>query len=81
MFCLNDFYEGGLEDNMLSLLYSSGRNVNIAITTPNEMSKWKIIDKLVMQGIIFGYLIRSKTDDTVGKECLEIKNIYISTKN
>ena len=41
--CLNDLFEGGLEDNMLSLLYESGKNVNIAIKTQNGMSERKII--------------------------------------
>ena len=68
-----DLYEGGFEDNMMSLLYMSGKNVNIAIKSPNKMSEKKIIDKVVMQGDIFGSLMCSKTVDTVGKECLESK--------
>ena len=36
---LYDLYEGGLEDNMMSLLYMSGKNVTIAIKTPNEISE------------------------------------------
>ena len=70
---LYDLYEGGLEDNMMSLLYMSGKNVTIAIKTPNEISEKKIIDKVVMQGDIFGSLMCNKTVDTVGKECLESK--------
>ena len=75
--CLNDLFEGGLQDNMLSLLYESGKNVNIAIKTPTGMSERKIIDKVVMQGDVFGSLMCSKTVDTVGKECLENKKAFI----
>ena len=70
---LYDLYEGGLEDNMMSLLYMSGKNVTIAIKNPNEILEKKIIDKVVVQGDIFGSLMCSKTVDTVGKECLESK--------
>ena len=76
--CLNDLFEGGLKDNMHSLLYESGKNVNIAIKTPTGMSERKIIDKVVMQGDVFGSLMCSKTVDTFGKECLESKkHLYV----
>ena len=71
--CLNDLYEGGLEDNMLSLLYEAGRNVKLAVKTPNGISHRKNIDKVVMQGDVFGSLMCSKTVDIFGKECLEGK--------
>ena len=79
--CLNDLYEGGLEDNMLSLLYEAGRNVKLAVKTPNGISHRKNIDKVVMQGDVFGSLMCSKTVDTFGKECLEgKKHLYLYKK-
>ena len=42
------------------------------------MSERKIIDKVVMQGDVFGSLMCSKTVDTFGKECLESKkHLYL----
>ena len=76
--CLNDMFEGGIEDNMLPLIYEAGRNVNIAVKTASGISSRKDIDKIVMQGDVFGSLMCSKTVDTVGKECLENKkHLYL----
>ena len=45
--CLNDLFEGGVDDNMLPLLYESGRNVNIAVKTSSSLSNRKTIDNIV----------------------------------
>ena len=74
---INDMYEGGLLDDMLSLLYQSGKNVNIAVKTPYGLSDRVTIDRVVMQGDVFWSLMCSKTVDTFEKECLEEKNIFV----
>ena len=35
---LNYMYDGGLKDDMLPLLFKAGRNLNIAVKTPNGLS-------------------------------------------
>ena len=66
-------YDDGLKDDMLPLLFEAGRNVNIAVKTSTGMSERENIDKIVMQGDVFGSLMCSKTVDTFGKECIEEK--------
>ena len=70
---LNDMLDGGLNDDMLSLLYEGGKNVNIAVKTSHGWSDQKILNWVVMQGDVFESLMCSKTVDTFGKERLDEK--------
>ena len=72
----NDAFEAGLNDDHLGLLYEAGRNVKISVKTSTGISKRENIDKMIMQGGVFGSLLCSKTVDTFGKECLEEINTY-----
>ena len=68
---LNDFYEGGMKNNKLALLYNINRNVNVVIKTPAGKTEKGTIRNVITQGDIFGPLLCSKTVDCFGKECLE----------
>ena len=69
--CLNDFYEGGMCDDKLALLYNFNKNVNIAVKTPVGKTDRTFISDVITQGDIFGPLFCAKQVDTIGKECLE----------
>ena len=69
--CLNDMYEGGLDDDKLNLLYTANQTVNIAVRTPVGKTEVGTIHKVVIQGDVFGPMLCSKQVDTFGKECLE----------
>ena len=69
--CLNDMYSGGLKDDKLNLLYSANQLVNIAIRTPVGKTEVGSIEKVVIQGDVFGPMLCSKQVDSFGKECLE----------
>ena len=73
---LNDIYEGGIKDDTLALLYDVNSNVNMAIRTPVGKTERKTIQKVVLQGDVFGSLLCSNQVDMFGKECLE-ENKYL----
>ena len=69
--CLNDMYEGGLQDDKLNLIYNANQLVNIAVRTPVGKSEVGSIKNVVLQGDVFGPMLCSKQVDSIGKECLE----------
>ena len=69
--CLNDFYDGGLKNDKLALLYNINRNVKIVVKTPAGKTEEGIIKDVITQGDVFGPLLCSKQIDSFGKECLE----------
>ena len=53
---INDLYEAGIEDDNLALIYKSNETNQIAVKTPSGMSERVEINRLVLQGEIFGPL-------------------------
>ena len=76
--CMNDLFEGGIDDDNLALIYEANRNINVAVNTPNGLTARDNIEKIVLQGDVFGPLECSVTVDTFGKECMdEEKHLYM----
>ena len=74
---INDLWEAGIKDDKLALIAKANENVKVAVKTPLGISERKSMDKIIMQGDIFGPLCCSVTVDTFGKECVqENKNLY-----
>ena len=71
--CLNDFYDGGLQNDKLALLYNINRNVRVAVKTPVGKTERKNIRNVITQGDVFGPLLCSKQVDSFGQECLTEK--------
>ena len=69
--CLNDFFDGGLRNDKLSLLYNINRNVKVVVKTATGKTERGIIKDVITQGDIFGPLLCSKQIDSFGKECIE----------
>ena len=75
--CMNDLYQGGIQDDKFALLYNMNSKVKVAIKTPVGKTKRSIITNAVMQGDVFGPMMCGKTVDEIGKECLvEEKYVY-----
>ena len=76
--CMNDVYEAGLKDDTFALLYEANRINEVAVQTPNGLSKREVFKEIVMQGDVLAPLISSLQVDTMGKECLEEgKHLYL----
>ena len=74
---LNDLYEGGMKDNNLVTLYEANKKVKVAVKTPHGLTERKEIEKIILQGDVFGPIQCSMSVDTFGKECLaEGKHLY-----
>ena len=69
--CLNDFYEGGLQNEKLALLYNVNKNVKVVVKTPVGKTNRGSIENVIIQGDVFGPLLCSKQVDSFGKECIE----------
>ena len=76
--CMNDLYEGGMNDDKFPLLYNFNKNVNIVVKTPVGKTDRTNISDAITQGCVFGPMLCSKQVDTIGKECLEeSKHTYL----
>ena len=64
-------YEVGIKDDNLALIYKSNETNQVAVKTPSGMSERVEMEKMVLQGEIFGPLECSDSVDLFGKECLE----------
>ena len=74
---LNDLYQGGLVDDNLALLYEANKKVKVAVKTPHGLTSRDEMNKIIMQGDVFGPIECSVSVDSYGKECLaEGKHLY-----
>ena len=75
---MNDMYEAGIDKDNLALIYEANRNINVAVNTPNGLTSRDNIERIVLQGDVFGPLECSVQVDTFGKECVEEeKHLYM----
>ena len=74
---LNDLYEAGVKDDNLALIHLANETNKVAVKTPHGLTERKVVDKIVLQGGVFGPIKCSVQVDTIGKECLENeKHLY-----
>ena len=64
---LNDLYEAGVTDDTLAVLYEANKEVNVAVNTPNGLTLRQKIEKIILQGDVFGPIECSVSVDTFGK--------------
>ena len=70
-----------MNDDKLALIAEANNFVKVAIKTPFGTTGRESMNRIVMQGEIFGPLCCSVTIDTIGKECIkEKKNLYYHKK-
>ena len=75
--CINDLYEAGITDDSLALIYEANKNNQVAVKTPFGLTNRECVNKIVLQGEVFGPLQCSVQVDSFGKECLlENKHLY-----
>ena len=76
--CCNDLFEAGVNDDQIALIYKMNSKNQVAVKTPFGVSERKTVERIVLQGEVFGPLQCSVTIDTFGKECIEEqKNLYM----
>ena len=76
--CMNDLFKAGVQDDHLALLYKANSINQVSVKTPFGNNETKCVEKVVLQGEVFGPLECSVTVDTFGKECLEKeKHLYV----
>ena len=76
--CANDLFNAGMKDDHLNLLYKANSKNQVAVKTPFGKTERKSVEKIVLQGEVFGPLECSVSVDSFGKECLEInKHLYV----
>ena len=71
--CMNDIYQGGIQNDKLALLYDVNTQVNVAVKTPVGKTNRGIITDAIIQGDVFGPMLCAKQVDEIGKECVEDK--------
>ena len=69
--CLNDLWEAGIQDDHLALIYEINKNIDVAVKTPFGLTERKQVERVVMQGEVYGPLCCSVQVDTFGKECIQ----------
>ena len=78
--CVNDLFKAGMQDDHLSLLYKANSMNQVAVKTPFGKTERKSVEKIVMQGEVFGPLECAVSVDKFGKECLDDKKQLYSYK-
>ena len=68
---MNDLWEAGINDDHLALIYKVNERVNVSVKTPFGFTERETIERVVMQGEVFGPLCCSVQVDTFGKECVQ----------
>ena len=75
---INDLSDTGLNNDKLSLLYLENEHCKVAVKTPNGLTRRVNMDKIVMQGTVWGSLKCTAQQDKLGKNAYENKvPIYI----
>ena len=69
--CMNDVYNGGIQDDKFSLLHKMNTHVNVAVRTPAGKSNRGNIFNAIIQGDVIGPMFCGIQVDEIGKECLE----------
>ena len=70
--CLNDMYDGGLQDDEFALLYDVNTHVKVAVKTPVGKTERGSINNAIIQGDVFGPLLCSKQVDLFRGEEIHI---------
>ena len=74
---MNDLYEAGVTDEKLAVIYHANKEIDVAVKTPTGLTIRKKIEKIILQGDVFGPIECSVSVDTIGKECLaQDKHLY-----
>ena len=63
-----DLFKAGMNDDQLNLLYKANSHNQVAVKTLFGMSERKSVEKIVLQGEVFGPLECSVSVDSFGKE-------------
>ena len=61
--CINDLFDYGVNGNNLALIYEANKINQVAVMTPNGVTERTKVEKIVMQGEVFGPLECSVTVD------------------
>ena len=61
---------------MLYIIISNNKSINVAIKSPNGLTAREPLEKIVLQGDVFGPIECSVLVDTFGKECIKMKLGY-----
>ena len=69
--CANDLFQAGVQDDNLALIYQANSINQVSVKTPFGKTERKNVEKIVLQGEVFGPLECSVSVDSFGKECLE----------
>ena len=76
--CLNSFYDAGVKDDVLALLYEANKRYVIAVKTPNGLTKRTSINEKVMQGDVLSPLVSSNmVDKNIGRVAIETGHTYL----
>ena len=75
---LNAFYEVGIKDDMIALLYEANENVTFAVKTPSGLTETRNITNKVMQGDVMAPLLSSNfVDVNIVKPAISTGNIFM----
>ena len=67
-----ELYFAGLNDDKLALLYELNKSNNIAVKTPNGLSKRAIVNNIICQGDPWGPIECSLLTDQMGQDSLKL---------
>ena len=74
---ISDIFDTGVDDDNLPLIYKANCEVEMAVKTPDGLSKRQTVKNIVLQGDTWGSILASNQVDLIGKESLEAGHFYL----
>ena len=79
--CINDLFDAGIQNDHLPLIFEANKTNQVAVKTPFGLTNRKSVERIVMQGEVFGPLQCSVQVDTLAKECIDENKFLYLYKN
>ena len=73
--CINDLFEAGLQNDKLPLLLLENLNAQVAVKTPNGISRRTSIKNIIMQGSVWGSLMCTTSMDKLAQTVYENEDL------
>ena len=78
--CCNSLFDAGIRNDNLSLIYKANETNTVAVKTPFGLTTKEKVNRIVLQGDVWGPLQCSVLVDSIGKECLEENKLLYNYK-
>ena len=77
----NDMFDVKVQDDKFSLISKMDQNAQVVVKTPCGMTDEFSVERIIMQGSVFGPIKSTISIDTLGRDCLKFNKGMFKYKN